>query len=245
MPDQVTLARMEKDLARAVDLNPYAAASYAALAEVRAVLRKPQDEIVPLIEKAITIDPSDPWHRLSAARVLWRLGNLDQARKVGQAALSLAADDDAARNEAQKLVASMPDKGTTTGATPTAPSSSASAPATDPNSLIPACQQGDAEACRNLAPFAEKACASGDQRACHTMAILQWRGSGVPKDERRAFATFEQLCNGGALESCTQLAVLIVSDSEKRDLGRARDLLSTSCTGGISQAWDFLKQLPK
>jgi cellulose synthase operon protein C len=107
-PDQSTLVKMEKNLSRAVALNSSAAASYAALAEVRAALRKPAGDIIPLLEKSIAIDPSDPWHRLTAARVLWRLGNLDQARKVGEVALRLAGDDEDARNEAQHLLSSMP-----------------------------------------------------------------------------------------------------------------------------------------
>jgi tetratricopeptide (TPR) repeat protein len=105
-PDQDTLKTMEKDLARAVELNPLLAPALAALGEVRAHLKQPAGVAIPLIAKAISLEPWSPWHRLTAARVLWRFENIEEARKAAQAALTLA-DSDESRTEAQKLLASI------------------------------------------------------------------------------------------------------------------------------------------
>jgi tetratricopeptide (TPR) repeat protein len=107
-PDAPTLRQMETYLARATELNPGFAAAYAALAEVRASLGKPEDDIVNLLTKAVTLDPSDAWIRIAAARALWRLQKTPEARKLAEIALSLAADDQAATSEAQRLLAALP-----------------------------------------------------------------------------------------------------------------------------------------
>jgi len=80
-------------------------------------------------------------------------------------------------------------------------SSTSADSASDPNALIAACQKNDAAACAQLAPIAEKTCGDGEKRACLLMTMLQFRGSGVPKDEARALASMEQLCDGGLFEA--------------------------------------------
>jgi tetratricopeptide (TPR) repeat protein len=80
--DDATLRQMDAYLARATELNPLFAASYAGLAEVRAALKQPPDGVVALLNKAVSLDVSDPWIRISAARSLWRLGKVDEARRV-------------------------------------------------------------------------------------------------------------------------------------------------------------------
>jgi hypothetical protein len=75
---------------------------------VRASLGKPEDDIVNLLTKAVTLDPSDAWIRIAAARALWRLQKTPEARKLAEIALSLAADDQAATSEAQRLLAALP-----------------------------------------------------------------------------------------------------------------------------------------
>jgi tetratricopeptide (TPR) repeat protein len=106
-PDQQVLKEMETALSRAVELNSSYAAAYASLAEVRAALRKPAAEVVPLLVRAVELEPSNSWHRLTAARVFWRYDNIADARKAAQAALTLA-DTDAERTEAQSLLARLP-----------------------------------------------------------------------------------------------------------------------------------------
>jgi TPR repeat protein len=74
---------------------------------------------------------------------------------------------------------------------------------------------------------------------------MQARGEGLPKDEARAFATFEQLCNDGLPESCTQWAVILASHPQKPDMAKARQILTKSCGGGFAQACEMLKSMPK
>lgn len=105
-PDDETLRQMDKDLSRAADLNPSFAAAHAALAEVRALQHQPLGSVMPLITKAVSLEPGDVWHRLTAARVLWDLEDLDGARKAAQLALALA-ETEQERDEAQKLLASI------------------------------------------------------------------------------------------------------------------------------------------
>lgn len=71
--DTATLEMVEKHLARAVELTPNFAAAHAALAEARAILKRSQVAIVAPMHKAVALEPSNPWHRLAAARVLVRL----------------------------------------------------------------------------------------------------------------------------------------------------------------------------
>lgn len=108
-----------------------------------------------------------------------------------------------------------------------------------------ACNGGDAAACRDVWPFVERACTGGDKRACVVAAVLQWRGMGTPKDETKAYATLERLCNDNMFEACTQWALLIASDPSKPDVPRARELLTKSCSGGATQACEMLKKIPK
>ena len=105
-PDAAALPLMEKHLARAVELSPAFAPAYANLAEVRAWLKRPTAEIMPLLATAVKLEPRNPWHRLAGARVLWRLGSPEEARKTAETALTLA-DSDAARSEAQQLLAAI------------------------------------------------------------------------------------------------------------------------------------------
>ena len=109
-PDEAAMKQIESNLARAVELNPLFAAAYAGLGEVRAALKQSQAQIVPLLQKAVKLDPSDPWIRIMAARALWRMNEPEQARKVAQIAVTLAGDDERARAEAQRLLSAIPEK---------------------------------------------------------------------------------------------------------------------------------------
>ena len=102
-PDSNTLQAMQKDLSRAIELHPFFAAAYASLGEVRFLMKQPSGAVIPQIAKAISLEPSSPWHRLTAARVLGRMGNLEEARKAAEAALRLA-DSDEARQQAQQML---------------------------------------------------------------------------------------------------------------------------------------------
>ena len=105
--DAPTLEALEKHLARSVDVRPLFAAAHAALAEVRAELKRPQLSIVRPMQTAVNLEPSNPWHRLAAARIFRRLGSMEEARKAAEGALRLAEEDAAARAEAERILASM------------------------------------------------------------------------------------------------------------------------------------------
>jgi len=105
--DATVLEAMEKKLARAVEVNPLFAKAHATLAEIRAQLGRPQNTIAMHMQKAVALEPSDPWHRISAARVLGRLNAVEEARKAAESALKLAGDDGAARAEAQRILAML------------------------------------------------------------------------------------------------------------------------------------------
>ena len=107
-PDEATLQQMETHLARATELNPFRAESFAALADVRAGLHQPPAEVIALLTKAVTLDPSDPWIRIMAARALWGLDKLAEARKVASVALALAGEDPVAKAQAERLLATIP-----------------------------------------------------------------------------------------------------------------------------------------
>jgi tetratricopeptide (TPR) repeat protein len=99
------LEEIEKSLAKAVEVRPAFASAHAALADVRAELKRPQVSIVTHMQKAVALEPSNPWHRIAAASVLSRLNAFDDARKAAEGAIALAADDEAARAEAERLLA--------------------------------------------------------------------------------------------------------------------------------------------
>jgi len=102
--DESTMAQVEKQLTKAVEVNPLFAAAHAALAEVRAELQRPQSTIVTHMHKAVSLEPSSPWHRLAAARVLARLNAIDDARKAAESALALADDNASVRREAERIL---------------------------------------------------------------------------------------------------------------------------------------------
>lgn len=251
-PDDTAFRQMDAYLSKAIELNPLFAEAYATLAEVRSAQKKPADDVVALLNKAISLDPSDPWIRIAAGRSMWRLDRITEARDVVRVALALTADDARAKAEAERLLATIPQASSTpasrSSGSAAAGRQGSAAPAAQPsnsNGLATACQGGDAAACRDLFPLAEQACAGGDNRACLMTATLQRRGMGVPKDEARAAATLERLCGTNMLEACAQWAVMLASDSKKPDLPRARELLTRSCAGGVAQACEVLKGFPK
>lgn len=246
-PNQETLKQIESSLARAVQLNPSFAAAHASLAEVRAALGQPEASVMPSILRAMELEPSSPWHWLAAARVLWRFNKMADARRAAELALTLA-DTDRERAEAQRLLSRIPADAPARAAAPATTSPTAASPNTtpsaDPNALMASCQKNDVAACAQLAPIADKRCTDGEKRACLAVAMLQFRGTGVPKDETRAVATLQQLCDGGLLEACAQWAVIVAS-GPKPDIPKARQLLTKSCEGGLAPACEMLKSLPK
>ena len=101
--DRDTLAGIEKLLLRAVALNSRHAPSNAFLADVRSLLGS--GEALVYARRAIALAPSQPGHRLTAARILMRQKKYDEALTEAQAALTRASAGDA--ENARALIASI------------------------------------------------------------------------------------------------------------------------------------------
>ena len=95
------------------------------------------------------------------------------------------------------------------------------------------------------ASFYNQSCEAGDKMGCAGFALLQARGNGVIQNEAKAQATLQQLCQDGALEACTQLALLIVPGGRPADMARARELLTKACDGKHAHACEMLRSMPK
>ena len=105
-PDDATLKRMEAHLAKAVELSPNFALAHSSLAEVKVALNQSWTSILPLLTRAITLEPSSPWPRMAAARALRRFGNAEEALKMARSALALA-EGEHERREAERLLAAI------------------------------------------------------------------------------------------------------------------------------------------
>lgn len=108
--DDATLQQMEKYLVKATELDPNSPESYAELGDVRSALKKSPDDVIPILARAVKLDPFDPWIRLTVARAFWRLGKYEEARNVARVALALAGDDERAKADAERLLATIPEK---------------------------------------------------------------------------------------------------------------------------------------
>jgi len=92
-PDRDTLTQVEQHARRATELNDRFASAYSLLAEARSALDPKTDGATPLVRRAIALEPLEPGHRLTAARVLWRKGNYADALVEARAALALSRND--------------------------------------------------------------------------------------------------------------------------------------------------------
>jgi len=180
-PDPQTLTQMETGLARAVALNASFASAYARLAEVRAALGRSPAEIMPVVARAVQLEPSSPWYRLTEARMLWHFHNVTDARRAAEIALRLA-DTDQERAEAQRLLSTMPaDPAVTAAAAATPPAARAAEgadapvparPPSDPAALSAACQKKDEAACTQARQLLTKSCDGGLTQACDMLKSL-------------------------------------------------------------------------
>ncbi len=98
--DREALVELEKLLARATELNQQYSWGYAMRAELRSLLEMPN--ALDFAARAIRLEPSESAHRLTAARILFRAGQREDALKAVQAALTLATSDEQ-RGRAREL----------------------------------------------------------------------------------------------------------------------------------------------
>lgn len=102
--DRDTLSRIETRLAATIALNTRHADAYEWLGEIRSLLGI--GDPLALVRRAVSLEPSEPRHRLTSARVLWRQRSYEEALKDAQAALALARSDDE-RRAARDMVSSI------------------------------------------------------------------------------------------------------------------------------------------
>ncbi|MGH9411297.1 MAG: hypothetical protein ACRD1V_17825 [Vicinamibacterales bacterium] len=102
--DRPTLQKVEALLMKAIALNNRYAAAYSMIGEARSILA--DGEAAGMVLRAISLEPSNAYFRLSAATVLERTKQYDQALQQAQAASTLA-DDASVRQQAQDLIASI------------------------------------------------------------------------------------------------------------------------------------------
>jgi tetratricopeptide (TPR) repeat protein len=100
--DRDTFTRIEKLLRQAVAANNRNASASAALGEVRGILGA--GDPLPLVLRAVTLEPAEASHRLTAARVFLRLQKYEDASKAARIAEDLAGTDDM-RQQATKMIA--------------------------------------------------------------------------------------------------------------------------------------------
>ena len=76
-------------------------------------------------------------------------------------------------------------------------------------------------------------CASKDAGSCTNLGLMYSHGKGVDKDDVRAFALFQQACDGGDAHGCTDLGVEYMNGrgAEKDDV-RAVGFFKLGCDGG-------------
>ena len=254
-PDRETLQQIEKALARSVALNTQYAPAYAFLAEVRSSLNA-DPEALGLAKRAISLEPAESSHHLTAARVLWRQRQFDEARKEATTAMSLA-ETDRERQLAQDLLDGLAKAaGTaprTAAASTTSATGSSQAPSQkpNPNALGTQCQAGDQAACRELVPLAQAACDAKNAAACVGLGSMYDAGFGVEQDSARAAALYQLACDGGEPRGCSSYAMLQAQGRGgiTRDVDAARKTLDAACANDqwdacTNLAW-LLASLPK
>ena len=101
-PDKALMTRLRDGLKRSVELNGDFAWAQALLGEAQAALGD-ADPALTSVRHAIALEPGQPYHHLSAARVLWKLGRPADARQEADRGLALADAEDE-RQQAQKLI---------------------------------------------------------------------------------------------------------------------------------------------
>ncbi|MBX3205671.1 MAG: sel1 repeat family protein [Labilithrix sp.] len=112
------------------------------------------------------------------------------------------------------------------------------------------CSMGGAEACTQLGQFLwtyeekgpfsdlpaairafDRGCALGDPMACSWQSEFYLYGTGVPKDEKRAFELMDRACLGGEPHTCLTLAEHLVR--AQREPERALELARVGCKSAV------------
>lgn len=226
----------EAALSRAIEINRSFAAAYVLLASARAQLRRPNDQVFPLISEALMLEPGNAGAQLTLAAILHDRGQFPAAKALGKRALLMSRTaQDRARVAAQLKGIEQQ--------VPSDPVAAARHHAT-------ACEGGVAESCVALAhrlvrgegvakdaPKAValygKACETGNSPACRHAAQQLAFGEGI-RDEAAAYGYAEKACLGNDLMGCGVQGILLGrGKGVEKDASVAVALLTRACEGKL------------
>jgi TPR repeat protein len=232
--DPAFLARMEKSLQRALDLNTNFAAGYSYLAETKLSLGR-KDDAFGLVKRAVSLEPGGSYHHATLARVLAEQGKAAEAQAEAQRASELARED--WEKENARRVADYVSKRTAAPAA-AATAAGASQPGEDPDALSEACfGSRDAASCAKLVPVLERYCTAGDGSACSALAWILESGTGVPADLTRAAAFYQQSCEKKDQAGCVRFAWLQArGEGVPKDEAGGMAALDRICSEGFLEA---------
>jgi Flp pilus assembly protein TadD len=265
--DAAALAGLRQRLERSIELNGSYANAQSFLAEVLVQQGDGQAALAPA-ERAVALEPGDAYHRVALARVLHKLGRVDEARKSAELGLQLA-DDDAERSNAERFLMFLNEEAryaqdrarqeASWKQTNACEGGDAAACAQILPAQERACREGAARACLYLswlytqgtglpkdaakaAGYVGQACAVGDKRACVEHAWRRVGGDGVAKDEPGGLAALGKLCDESFFPACTRLAIAQASKPGAAARGRAKALLARACEGGEADACEMARR---
>jgi len=233
-----TLKRVEAWLAGATERNNQYATAYAALGQIRALLNHTAESSLPLVLRAIALEPNESESHRAAGATYLILRQLDKARDEAQIAARLARSDSEQRAAARlvsdidnaKAAASSAEKRNQDAA-------QAAAAADDRNAKITACNGGTAEACVALLPFLESRCSEKDAGACGMLGWLYQTGHGVSVDPAQAAKWYRMSCDAGEQHACVSFALMQAhGQGVTKDQAAALELLEKGCAAAMPQA---------
>jgi TPR repeat protein len=232
------LAAVEKWLSEAVRRDDRFAAAYVALARARATLTGDAEKAVPLLLRALTLEPGNPDHRWWAAATYLSLQQIDNADGEAQAGARMARTSDQHRAAREMLDTIQAARAATAARDARArEAEAANQRAADVNAKASACGSGDLTACAALAPWLESRCEEKDGRACGMLGSLHQVGRGVPVDTARAAHWYQRGCDAGDQPACVAFAWM-----QGEGAGTAKDettalaTLEKACDAGTPRA---------
>jgi TPR repeat protein len=194
------LARLEQEgpealdqanaaLTKAVDANTDSAPAYEALA--RALGRRGEgsaERALGFARRAVSLEPSDPGHRVTLSWLLSLSGRRDDALSEARRALTLARQD-GDRQRAQQWLDTLSQE----ASRPAASAQSGQALAPVVVSRRPPAEQ-------------DQACGAGQLAECFALGDRYASGDGVERDPARALGAYQRACDGGLVQACLSLA---------------------------------------
>jgi tetratricopeptide (TPR) repeat protein len=248
--DRAARERAAARIEKAAQLEPWRAISLSLLSMVKVDLGEVQAAIG-LAQKAIDMEPFDPFHRIQLARALSVAGRRDDALAAARTAVRVAkADED--RQSAHDFLEYLNRPGKAPSQAKVGDPRPVPAPDEDRESrkaeaAIEECvaDRNDAS-CTKAVPFLQASCERRVARSCRVLGSLFESGRGVALDQGRAAQAFDAGCRG-ALDkpSCARYAALQVEGrGVTKDEAGGLATLQGLCAEQVAEACSLLKSLP-